>query len=299
MKFAVNYTPLLAEMVQARTIAIDLFKCPAWPDLLADARRTLPVYIHLPITVGSGRGAVNDERKAPLDLPWLDDLLAATGTPFINTHWVANGADFPAIPVSSTDTALAQPLLDAAQRDLQPLIERYGAERVIVENLINQRGWMSLSALPEVFHTLLERTGCGFLFDLSHARLAAENLGLDERAYCAAMPVDRIREIHVTGLQRLEGALLEQVIACGDPYNFVAHFAGRKIDHLPMTEVDWPELAWAMGEIHAGRWAAPWVVSYEYGGVGKFWEEMTSAEVYTAQLPRMAELVAGTTEMTA
>ncbi len=297
MEFAVNYTSLLADLVRDGLLRLDRFKCPAWPDLLAEARQTLPVYIHFPLGIGQGSGyPLDTETKAPADFARLADLRVLTGTPYINTHFVTPQAAYPGIPLDSTRPEHIRRVLDGALRDLEPLIARFGAENVLVENVVDEHGWLTLSILPEVIGRLLEETGCGFLFDLSHARLAAANLGLDPRAYSSAMPVGRIREIHVTGIQVLEGPLLELMWSIGDPYGLAETQAGKPIDHLPMTGDDWPELAWMLVEIAAGRWAAPWVVGFEYGGVGRFWEEVTDRQVYLEQLPRMGRMVHGDSE---
>lgn len=294
MEFAVNYTTILAGLVRDGLLRLDRFKCPAWPDLLAEARQTLPVYIHFPLGIGQGSGyPLDTETKGPADFERLADLRALTGTPYFNTHFVVPQECYPGIPFNSTRPDHIRRVLDGALRDLEPLIARFGAENVLVENVVNERGWLTLSVLPEVIGRLLEETGCGFLFDLSHARLAAANLGLDPRVYSSALPVERIGEIHVTGVQVLEGPLLEMMLAIGDPYGFAESMAGKPIDHLPMIESDWPELAWMLGEIAAGRWAAPWVVAFEYGGIGPFWEEVTDRQVYLEQLPRMVRMVRG------
>jgi len=292
--FSVNYTPLLAELVQAGEVQVDRFKCPAWPDLLADAQQTLPAYVHFPLGIGSWQGSPADsETKQPADLDRLAGLLEMSGTPYVNTHFIADHQSYPDIPIDSTRPAHIRRVLDRALRDLEPLLAHFGPERVLVENIINERGWLTLCVLPEVIGQLLDESGCGFLFDLSHAILAAENLARDPREYIEALPLERVREVHVTGLRVLEGPLLEQMEAIGDPYGFAKHMAGRRIDHLPMTEADWPELAWLMDQFHAGRWPAPWAVAFEYGGVGRFWEEVTERQVYLEQLPRMAEIIAG------
>lgn len=291
MQFSVNYSPPLAELVREGRVQVDRFKCPAWPAMLAEAQQVLPVYIHFGLIIGSGTGAYDSEVRAPADLDRLADFLDSTGTPQINTHFIAASKDHPGIPLRSRDLQHARRVIDAARRDLEPLIERFGPERVMVENVIDEHGWLTLCVLPEVMHTLLEETGCGFLLDLSHARLAARNLGLPERSYAASLPVERLREAHITGLQRLEGRLLELVQEAGDPYGYTHSMTGRDIDHVPMADADWPELTWMMAQIQSGAWAAPWTVAFEYGGVGKFWEDITKAEVYLEQLPRMAKLV--------
>lgn len=294
MQFAVNYSPALAELVRQGRVTLDCFKCPAWPDLLDEALQTLPVYVHFPLVVGAGQGGpVDDERHALADLERVAGLQARTATPLVNTHFIPSVKDYPDIDPGSRDARHIQRVVDNTLRDLEPLLRRFGAEQVTLENVINDYGYLTIAVLPEVINTILEQTGVGFLFDLSHARLSARNLGLDERAYCAMLPVTRIREIHVTGLQKIDGALLERILAAGDPGAFAERMTGKWMDHLAMTDEDWPMLEWMLGEIRAGGWREPWVLSYEYGGVGGFWESVAEEAVYLEQIPRMRRLALG------
>lgn len=292
MEFSVNFSPPLAELIAQGRVRIDRFKCPAWPDLLAEASRTLPVYIHFALSVGHGSGMPFDsETRRPADLERIADFLESTGTPLVNTHLIAPERNHPGIPPASREPQHVRRVVDATLRDLEPLLKRFGPERVTLENVVNEYGWLTACVQPEAFRMIVDEAGCGFLFDLSHARLTARNLELPEREYIATLPLDRLREMHVTGLERLEGDLLGMVMKAGDPYNLAASMTGRFIDHVSMLEADWPELAWAMDQIHSGAWATPWVVAFEYGGVGPFWEDLTRAETYLEQLPRMGEIV--------
>jgi len=296
MEFAVNYSPLLAELVKEGEVQVDRFKCPAWPDLIEEAQKVLPVYVHFPLTIGNNLGyPVDAETKAPADLDRVAAIMEGSGTPYVNTHMVPSAANYPHIPLDSTAPEYIRQVIDGALRDLEPLINRFGAERVLIENIINEYGWLTLGTLPEVFGRLLEETGCGFLFDLSHARLTARNLGLDEREYAASLPVDQIHEVHVTGLQRLEGELLRKLQSTGSLGGY-SSMVGKYIDHVPMTGKDWPELEWMCEQIRkpGSRWNEPWVVSFECGGVGDFWEQVTEREVYLTQLPRMKTIIANT-----
>jgi uncharacterized protein len=293
MKFAVNYSPLLAELVSAGSVSIDYFKCPAWPDLLQNAAKTLPVYIHFPLSIGYGQGKVMDEEThLPADLDRFVRMMEESGTPYINTHFITPGEAYRGIPRESREPEHIQQVLDAALRDLEPLMKRFGPEKVLVENIINEHNWLNICAFPEVISTLLEESGCGFLFDLSHARLSAENLGMDAHDYIGGLPMQRLVECHITGLQLLEGSLLEMVLAVGDPYGMAANQTGKRIDHLPMEAGDWPELSWLLDGIGTGRFSEPWIISFEYGGVGPFWDQVTNRDVYLTQLPRMAGLIA-------
>jgi uncharacterized protein len=292
MKYAVNYSPLLAELVQSGLVTIDYYKCPAWPNLLAEATKTHPVYIHFPLSIGYGQGCVMDEEThQPADLDRFARLMDETGTPYINTHFIAPAKAYENIPLDSRDPGHIRRVLDGARRDLEPLIRRFGAENVLVENIINEYSWLTACALPDVISSLISATGCGFLFDISHARLAADNIGMDAHEYIAGLPMDQMRECHVTGLKKLEGSLLDLILAVGDPYGMAANQSGKRIDHLPMEEDDWPELFWLIDEISRGHFREPWVMAFEYGGVGRFWEELTNRDIYLTQVPRMASMI--------
>ena len=89
---------------------------------------------------------------------------------------------------------------------------------------------MRPACLPEVVRRVIEETGCGLLLDLSHTRLAAQELGMDARDYISALPVERIHEIHVTGIQRFEGRWMDMVRRAGIKEEEVV-FAGQPIDH--------------------------------------------------------------------
>lgn len=291
MDFAVHYSAPAAALVDAGAIAVDRFKCPAWPDLVARVQARYPLYIHFPLRVGGGAGPVDTETKRPPDWEKIDALLARTGTPFVNVHLEPTMREHPDIPLDSGDPAHVAALTDALIRDVRAVVARYGAERVIAENVPNGQGTPHIAFTPAVIRGVVEETGCGFLLDVSHARRAARAIGMDAATYIAELPVERTREIHITGIQVFDerwAAILERA---GLGENVIAHFRGRWQDHLPFTEADWTFAAWAMAEVRRGAWGAPWGVALEYGGVGPLWEAITDEEILRTQVPRLAHLV--------
>ena len=58
--------------------------------------------------------------------------------------------------------------------------------------------WPCPEADPGFIVRLSEATDCGFLLDTAHARMAAGTFGQDIYAYLAALPLDRVVEIHVS-----------------------------------------------------------------------------------------------------
>ena len=98
------------------------------------------------------------------------------------------------LPLPYTEESLA-----AVCRNVEEVQTTLG-RRVLVEN---PSGYLRFAAStipePDFLSALAARTGCGLLCDVNNIHVTAENLGLDARAYLAALPGDAIGEIHVAG----------------------------------------------------------------------------------------------------
>jgi hypothetical protein len=140
---------------------------------------------------------------------------------------------------------------------------------------------------------VVEESGCGFLFDVSHARLAAPDLGRSIRKYIRDLPVERTYEIHVTGIQRLDEHWIDAAQQAGVDAATIQTFAGQLSDHLPMTPADWGFAAWMMEQVHSGAWGHPWTVAFEVGGIGGLFEAVADKEILGEQIPRLYSLVNG------
>jgi uncharacterized protein (UPF0276 family) len=295
MQFALNYSLPAADFVQQGRIQIDLFKCPAWPDLITAAREIGPVYVHFPLRVGPGiKDAIDTETKRPADWARIEMLLAQTETPFVNLHLSPTGDDYPDIPISTTDPGHVELLTGCLIQDVQAVVDRFGPERVIIENIcdIGDR-FLQLALLPEVVAAIVRETGCGLLFDFSHARLAAHQLGRDVYEYIQALPVDRTAEIHITGIQYFGESWISRMRQAGVEDQVIQRFAGHLLDHLPLTDEDWDFMVWLMAQIRTGMIKQPRLITLEYGGVGRLFESITEAEVIAAQAPRLYALIKG------
>ena len=84
------------------------------------------------------------------------------------------------------------------------------------------------------------------------------------------LPIDCLRELHVTGAQPHEGRLR---------------------DSMPMGEPDWDLLAQVMTDVLCGYAAEPWVVALEYGGVGPGFDWRSDPRVIAEQIARLRALV--------
>jgi len=297
VNLAVNYSAAAAGLFREGRIEVDRFKCPAWPDTVAAARALHPVYVHLPLRVGAGIGdAIDTEKRRPADWQPLEALLARTDTPQVNVHLAPFVSDFEGIPVDSNDPADVEMLYAHALRDVQALVDRFGPERVAVENADDGKGRILHAALrPEFVRGLVQEAGCCFLLDVAHARMAAHLLGMDARAYLAGLPLERTTEIHLAGIQPFAGRWLALMRGSGLSREELGWFAGlepgQPVDHLPLIDEDWDFYAWGLEQIRQGRWGRPWIVTLEYGGVGPVWEMLTDRDILAEQVPRLYGMI--------
>jgi uncharacterized protein (UPF0276 family) len=266
MKLALNFSHPAADLLRSGAIDFDYFKTPAWPDLISQARQQRPVAVHFDLKAGQGQ---IDGRS------WeeIDTILADTPTRYVNLHLTPTLEHFPDIRQDDTSPAQLRRVAQEVIEEVGCLAEHFGASRVIVEN-IPYRGaasrWLRLSVEPELIWEVVEQTGCGLLLDISHARIAAHHLGWDAHDYMCALPVEHLRELHFTGLQRINGRLQ---------------------DHLAAQPEDWGVLEWVLEQVHRGKWARPHMLAFEYGGVGGFFSNYTDPAVIREQVPRLFDLL--------
>ncbi|MBN1669087.1 MAG: DUF692 family protein [Anaerolineales bacterium] len=263
MDFAINYSPEAAGLLGAGQIELDFFKTPPWPDMIAQADRLRPVRVHFNLHAGN-------PQLAQTDWGLIEDLLANTATQFVNIHLLVKGKELPHIaidhpPSDAEMRAVAARMLE----NVQILCDRFGPERVIAENIpyrVGQGQDLRACVEPWVIQQVVEASGCGLLLDISHARIAARALGLDEKAYIQALPVGQLRELHFTGIHDWNGFWM---------------------DHLPILAHDWPWLEWVMAQNGSAGWGEAEMLAFEYGGTGEFFSRFSDPQVMKTQVPQL------------
>jgi uncharacterized protein (UPF0276 family) len=111
---------------------------------------------------------------------------------------------------------------------------------------------------PSLIEQVLAETGCGLVLDIAHACVAADALSMDAGAYLEALPLDRVRQVHVSGT-RLR--------------------AGRLVDaHEPLAEDDYARLELVLARTR------PEMVTLEY---------IREREALHQQLGRLRSILAG------
>jgi uncharacterized protein (UPF0276 family) len=272
MHFAVNFSPQAASLLQRNIIAFEMFKCPDWPEVVETARRYLPVYVHFPLMTRLGKLQVVDWAR-------IEEILVATDTRYINVHAAPHTHDFPRMPQDTCDPKWQEKVEESVMNSLQLVIERFGQDRIILENVpwdLDPDYLIPRPAIePGFLNRVVNEIGCGFLLDTAHALISARHLGLDPIDYLDGLPTDHLKEVHITG-----------TTDCSKH--------GCLIDHFAMTGEDWSLAAHTMNQIRVGTWPQPEIVALEYGGVGPLFDWRSKPEVLATDVPRLFDLVQAT-----
>ncbi len=266
MKFAINFSPQAAQLLADGKIHVDRFKCPDWPDMIEEARALAPVYVHFPLDAGALSGRASDFEA-------IDTMARDTDTPFVNYHLVAYARDFPGTPPETEDPHIMEIVARRTVAEIRRAVERFGTDRVILENIpyFGAGGkYMRASVDPTVLRRAIDETDCGFLLDLSHARIAAHYLGVNPHAYVESLPVGHLRELHLTGVDWIDGKLL---------------------DHMGLADEDLAWTQWAIDRIAAGDWASPALIAFEYGGIGEPFKWRSDAAVIERDVNRLNDIL--------
>lgn len=267
--FALNFSREAAALLDAGAIRLDRWKCPPWPDLITEARHTLPVYVHFDLIAGGGQ-------MEAVDWVAVERLMDETDTPYVNLHLAPELKDYAyhAEPLTAEQRAR---VIEQMITDVALVVARFGAGRVIVENIPYRgrherkgRFFLRPAVDPDVFSQVLTETGAGMLFDIAHAVITAGTLGVDVQAYMASLPLERMCELHLAGVRPHKG----------DPE-----------DHLEMTDTDWLLFERTLGMMVRGRAAVPWIVALEYGGLGERFAWRSESRVIADHVPRIHRML--------
>ncbi len=224
--------PLLA-LLAANAIDIDFVKVDGdWAmDLFHQALAYRPVLIH---DVSSTFWLNYDDPFKGTDLrsvskmlgmarpPWFSTGIGASAQPQGHTSPNWRGASPEAL---QSRELVAENILRNAAR-LQKTI--LGNMPLLLENYnYHPTNAYEYVCEPPFFGELIRTIDCGVLLDLAHARISANNMGWESpQRYLEALPLDRVREIHLSHPTLRDGQMIDT--------------------HLPIDSSDVELLAWTL-----------------------------------------------------
>ncbi len=267
IQLACNHSAPLLRFLRQGTVDVDWIKISRYDTVEEDlsvARALRPCLIHV-----LGSAGRRPELWEGYDWATLQRWLTVAGSPHIALHLETRTEDWDGpVQVRCQDRAQTRAMLArlvAAVRRAQAKV----SVPVLIENIPYHvvRGALRVVAQPEAVWQVMEETGADLLLDTSHLRCTAHNLGVDVYAYARALPLDRVREIHLSG-PRLHGDIL--------------------IDrHHALEAEDYALLEWLLARTR------PAIVTLEYGGTGEQFEtpERNDPQALEVQLQEIRRLL--------
>jgi len=123
---------------------------------------------------------------ARIEAAWISDHLCWTGTDGRNLHDL--------LPLPYTREALAH-VVDRLRR-----VQDVLGQRILLENVSSYLAWRQSEMTEwEFLAGVAEAADCDLLLDVNNVYVSSVNHGFDPLTYLAAIPVHRVRQIHLAG----------------------------------------------------------------------------------------------------
>ncbi len=215
MKLAVNYSEALLSLIQADpSLPVDCIKVPTEPfpgswRQFERGKRFRPLLPHLAqagiITLGHPDPALRFHEPSVLR------ALRESSTDYLSTHLEAKVDYFPDLAAyqHQLEPAVEMRLREHYRQAIREVRQRLPVPLVIENYPYYKWGWhYRLASEPWFIAELCASEQCGFLLDIAHARCTAWSMGIALADLLAALPLERVREIHLAGTwQRKEGII--------------------------------------------------------------------------------------------
>ncbi|MBL8645956.1 MAG: DUF692 domain-containing protein [Sphingosinicella sp.] len=196
-------------------------------------RERYPVVMHgVSMSIGSAAGLDAGylarlkrlaDRVNPL---WVSDHLCWTGVAGHNTH------DLLPLPYS-------EEALETVCRNILHAQETLG-RTLLFENPSSYLAFDADMTEAQFLAAMCERTGCALLLDVNNVYVSSVNHGFDPAAYLDALPVSRVRQIHLAGHSRGQDMLIDTHDApvCADVWALYQLACARFTSVATMIERD-------------------------------------------------------------
>lgn len=169
----------------------------------------LKVREHYPVSLhGVGMGLASTTALDEDHLAAVQRLCDVVQPAAVSEHLCWNSAGGMVIndllPFPYTREALAH-----VARRVEQVQERLGRQ-LLVENLSSYLSFShSEMTEGEFLAELVQRTGCGILFDVENLYVNVRNLGVDAKAFIKTIPADAVKEYHLAGYSVRDGCLVD------------------------------------------------------------------------------------------
>lgn len=261
MLLGCNYSKELIKLISDRKVKVDYIKLglyEMYEEGFEVSRKLSPVLLH-----GVGGSIEEHAGMESIDsINWqsINNAVKHFNSPHLGFHLFSTTQDWNGEIVS--DDKVVNRMIEVTKVWTNNICVPF-----LIENLpyyLNSGHFPCVSE-PNVIKTVCNEANVGLLLDIAHARVAASNRQEDIFSYLTSLPLDRVKEIHVVGVQETEND-------------------GLRDSHLEMQEEDYSLLKWTLER------TKPHVVTLEYGGPGSLFEWRSDIEVLERQLVRLMKI---------
>ena len=140
--------------------------------------------------IGKGSAVAEKDLIEKIDIPKTIEVINRSRTPHLSLHIsIWNGEQ------------TEEETYEAIKQNVDYLKKNIG-KNIILENFPYRgaRNKHEFLIRPEVISKIVYENDVGFLFDLSHARKAAEHFNMTLEEYVSKLPMDRVVEFHLAGM---------------------------------------------------------------------------------------------------
>ncbi|MGE5551019.1 MAG: DUF692 family multinuclear iron-containing protein [Bacteroidota bacterium] len=227
MKLAVNYSEALLSLLEHDpALPVDYIKVPTipFPGCFVQFERGRRLRRLLPHPAQQGVIALgHPDADQRFDRATVAEIIRRAQPRYLSTHLEARVEFFPAFRACqhTEEAALAM----AMKRRFIDAIEEVRTATglpLILENFPYYKWWchFRLGSHPDFITEICAAADCGFLLDLAHAHCAAWHMGIDIWDYLRVLPLARVREIHVSGVQERAGEGLRDTHVALSEYDY-------------------------------------------------------------------------------
>jgi len=170
---------------------------------------------------------------------WISDHLCWVGAKGLQSH------DLLPLPYTAEAVTHAASRIAQAQDKL--------GRQMLIENL---SGYLRFNESQmtewEFVKAVVEKADCNLLLDINNIYVNSENLRFDPYTYIDAMPVDRVKEMHLAGHLRTEGILVDNhgSAVCDEVWDLYKYASARfpQVATLMEWDLNIPDFEVVWGE---------------------------------------------------
>ncbi|HEY6453795.1 MAG TPA: DUF692 domain-containing protein [Steroidobacteraceae bacterium] len=214
-------------------------------------RELYPLVMHgVSLSIGS---------TAPLDFVYLAQLKRLAGR--VRPGWISDHLCWTGVGETNLHDLMPLPYTGEALRHVAARIgqvQDFLGQRIVIENVSSYVTYRSSEMTEwEFIAALAAEADCDLLLDVNNVYVSSVNHGFDARAFLDAIPIVRVRQIHLAGHSRRGDFLIDtHDTAVAQPVWDLYRHTTRRFGQIPTMierDGDIPALAQLLAELDSAR----------------------------------------------